>query len=250
VRLGFEIEPQTEAYIRYAIDSGVYDRSLLENDRAPALQTRLKAELKHILQALYWERALQLLASLGALQCLHPNLTLDEQLWRQVRLVDRWLRRFDPNKTLEHWQMRLEVLIAHLAPEERSKVAKNLQLPLDSIERLHELAQAQANVVESLTTSQLTSEVVQLLRSYKLPTLVLLAVRSSRAVRRKIWQYLTIWAHIQSPLNGNDLKQLGYKPGPQYRQILDALLAATLDQVIHDQTDAKAFLAKNYPLES
>ncbi|HEY9638257.1 MAG TPA: CBS domain-containing protein [Coleofasciculaceae cyanobacterium] len=250
VRLGFQIESQTEAYIRYAIDSGVYDRSLLENDRAPALQTRLKAELKHILQALYWERALQLLASLGALQCLHPNLTLDEQLWRQVRLVDRWLRRFDPNKTLEHWQMRLEVLIAHLAPEERSKVAKNLQLPLDSIERLHELAQAQADVVESLTTSQLTSEVVQLLRSYKLPTLVLLAVRSSRAVRRKIWQYLTIWAHIQSPLNGNDLKQLGYKPGPQYRQILDALLAATLDQVIHDQTDAKAFLAKNYPLES
>jgi tRNA nucleotidyltransferase (CCA-adding enzyme) len=249
VRLGFQIEPQTEAYIRYAIESGVYDRLLLENGKAPALQTRLKAELKHILQESYWEKALQLLASLEALRCLHSTLTLDEQLWWQVRLVDRWLRRFDPHKSLEHWQMRLEVLIAHLAPEERAKVAENLQLPLDSIERLKQLAQAQAIVVESLPASKRPSEVVRLLSSYKLPTLVLLAVQSPRAVRRKIWQYLTTWANVQAPLNGNDLKQLGYKPGPQYREILDALLAATLDRVIQDKSDAKAFLAEHYPLK-
>ena len=249
VRLNFQIEPQTEAYIRYAIESGVYERSLLENSKAPALQTRLKAELKHILQAPYWEKALQLLASLGALRCLHSTLKLDEQLWRQVRLVDRWLRRFDPDRSLEHWQMRLEVLIAHLPPEERSKVANNLQLPLESIERLQQLAQAQANVVKSLPTCKLKSEVVRLLRPYKLPTLVLIAVQSPRSIRRKLWEYLTTWANVQAPLNGNDLKQLGYKPGPQYRQILDALLEATLDRVIQDESDAKAFLAEHYSLE-
>jgi tRNA nucleotidyltransferase (CCA-adding enzyme) len=250
VRLGFQIEPQTEAYIRYAIESGVYERSLLENTKVPALQTRLKAELKYILQTPYWERALQLLASLGALKCLHPTLELDDQLWWQVRLVDRWLRRFDPDKSLEHWQMRLEVLIAHLAPEERAAVARNLQLPVDSIERLEQLAQAQADLAESLQASQLKSEVVGRLRLYQLPTLVLLAVQSRRSIRRKIWQYLTNWANIQPPLNGNDLKQLGYKPGPQYRQILDTLLAATLDQVIQNEADAKAFLAEHYPLNS
>jgi tRNA nucleotidyltransferase (CCA-adding enzyme) len=250
VRLGFQIEPQTEAYIQYALESGVYERSLAENAKAPALQTRLKAELKYILQAPYWEGALQLLASLGALRCIHPTLTLDEELWRQVRLVDRWLRRFDPQKSLEHWQMRLEVLIAHLAPEERAKVAKNLQLPIDSIERLQQLAQAQAEVVESLGALKLNSEIVQLLRQYKLPTLVLLAVRSPRRVRRKLWQYFSFLADVQAPLNGNDLKRLGYKPSPHYREILDGLLAATLDGVIHNQADAKAFLAQHYPLRS
>ncbi len=249
VRLNFQIEPQTEAYIRYALESGVYERSLLENNKAPALQTRLKAELKHILQAPYWEKALQLLAFLGALRCLHPTLKLDEQLWWQVRLVDRWLRRFDPNQSLEHWQMRLEVLIAHLAPEERAKVSHNLQLPLDSIERLQQLAQAQANVVESLPTCRLKSKVVSMLRPYKLPTLVLIAVQSPRAIRRILWQYLTTWANVEAPLNGNGLKQLGYKPGPKYRQILDALLEATLDRVIENESDAKAFLAEHYPLE-
>ena len=248
VRLEFQIEPQTEAYIQYALESGVYERSLAENAKAPALQTRLKAELKYILQAPYWEGALQRLASLGALRCIHPTLTLDEELWRQVRLVDRWLRRFDPQKSLEHWQMRLEVLIAHLAPEERAKVAKNLQLPIDSIERLQQLAQAQAEVVESLGALKLNSEIVQLLRQYKLPTLLLLAVRSPRGIRRKLWNYFSFLADVQAPLNGNELKRLGYKPGPQYREILDALLAATLDGVIHNQADAKSFLAEHYPL--
>lgn len=247
VRLGFEIEAQTEAYIRYAMESGVYERSLSQNDKAPALQTRLKAELKHILQAPYWKRALQLLASLGALRCIHPTLQLNETLWWQVRLVDRWLQRFDPTRRLEHWQMRLEVLLAYLAPEERAAVAENLQLPLDSIERLQQLAQAQAQVLESLPNTKRPSEVVWLLRPYKLPTLVLMAIQAPRIIRRTLWKYLTTWADIQAPLNGNDLKKLGYKPGPQYRAILDKLLAATLDGMIQDETEAKAFLSKHYP---
>lgn len=247
VRLGFEIEPQTEAYIRYAMESGVYERSRSQNDKAPALQTRLKAELKHILQAAYWNRALQLLASLGALRCIHPSLQLNETLWWQVRLVDRWLRRFDPTRRLEHWQMRLEVLLAYLAPEERAAVAENLHLPLDSIERLQQLAPAQARVEQSLPNIQHPSAVVWLLRPYKLPTLVLMAIQVPRTIRRTLWKYLTTWADIQAPLNGNDLKKLGYKPGPQYREMLDALLAATLDGIVQDETEAQAFLQKHYP---
>jgi len=256
VRLGFEIESQTESYIRYAIESGVYDRSLVENNKAPALQTRLKAELKYILQAPYWEVALQMLAFLGALKCLHASLELDENLWSQVRLLDRWLRHFDPQKTLTHWQLRLEVLIAYLAPDARNLVATNLQLPVDSIERLRQLAQVQATVVESLPQCQRQSEVVRLLRQYELPTLMLIAVKSQRQVRRKIWQYLTCWANVQPPLNGNDLKALGYKPGRQYREILEALLAATLDGELsiseaspeEIRTRAKAFVTEHYPL--
>ena len=58
VRLGFEIETQTEGYIRYAINSGVYDRTARAHPKTPALQTRLKAELKYLLQTSYWQPAL------------------------------------------------------------------------------------------------------------------------------------------------------------------------------------------------
>ncbi|PMB43384.1 poly(A) polymerase [Fischerella thermalis CCMEE 5330] len=249
VRFGFKIEQQTEEYIRYAINSGVYDRTTKENHKTPALQTRLKAEIKHILEATYWQAALELLGDLGALQCIHPSLkTLDEELLRQLRLLERCLRKFDPEQILlTHWQMRLEAMIAYLAPAYRAKVAKNLQLQEDSIERLQKLAQAQIEITNALPTCQLPSQVVKLLRAYDLPMLILVALHSSRPIRKLLWHYLTVWANIEPILNGNDLKKLGYKPGPQYRQMLDELLAATLDGEIRDRTQAEKFLAQHYP---
>ncbi|MBC1222916.1 CBS domain-containing protein [Nostoc sp. UCD121] len=247
VRFGFQIEPQTEEFIRYAINSGVYDRTSQENTKTPALQTRLKTELKHILEAPYWKSALQLLDNLGALQCIHPTLNLDAELLRQLRLLERCLRRFDAEQTLIHWQMRLEALIAHLTPEYRAKVAQNLQLQDDSTVRLKNLVQNFSQVIECLPTFQRPSQVVQLLRQYDLPMLILIALQSPREIRHQIWEYLTVWANVQPLLNGNDLKKLGYKPGPQYRQILDDMLAATLDRVIKDKTEAEEFLAQHYP---
>ena len=247
IRFGFQIEPQTEEFIRYAINSGVYDRTAQENSKTPALQTRLKTELKHILEAPYWKSALQLLDNLGALQCIHPTLKLDAELLRQLRLLERCLRRFDAEQTLMHWEMRLEALIAHLAPQYRAKVAKNLQLQEDSIKRLQNLASAQTEVMESLPKCQSPSQVMQLLRQYDLPMLILIAVQSPRSLRHQIWEYLTVLANVQPLLNGNDLKKLGYTPGPQYRQILDDVVAATLDGVIKDRTEAEEFLAQHYP---
>ncbi|MBE9008104.1 CBS domain-containing protein [Fortiea sp. LEGE XX443] len=247
VRFGFQFEPRTEEYIRYAINSGVYDRTAQNNSKTPALQTRLKTELKHILEASYWKSALQLLDNLQALQCIHPTLTLDAELLRQLRLLERCLQRFDPQPTLIHWQMRLEALIAHLAPKYRAKVAQNLQLQEDGIQRLQNLALAQAEVIEFLTQSQRPSQVVQLLRKYDLPMLILIALQSPRSLRQQIWHYLTVLAHIQPILNGNDLKNLGYKPGPLYRQILDDLLVVTLDGLIKNKTEAEQFLIKHYP---
>ncbi len=246
VRLEFAIEPQTEEYIRYAIESGIYHRLRAENTLAPALTTRLRAELKYILEAHYWKRALQLLASLSALRCLHPTLELDEQLWWQIRCVTRWLRWLDPENALSHWLIRLEVLIAHLEPSERGKIATNLQLPKDSIQRLKQLGQVQREVTESLPNCHCPSEVVKLLRQYKLAGLILVAVRSPRNIRRTIWRYLTQWSKVQPLLNGNDLKALGYKPGPQYKPILDDLLTATLDGKISDRAEAERFLSENY----
>ncbi len=242
VRLGFEIEPQTQEYIRYAISSGIFDYPEASQPR-PALQTRLKAELKYILQAPYWQMALQLLNDLGALKCIHPTLELDEQVWRQLRLLERGLSRFDPQHSLDRWLLRLEVLIAHVEVKARTLVAKNLHLPLDSIQQLEALERLQAEVKN---LPDVPSQVVQLLRQYDSITLILVALPNQR-IRRQIWQYFTHWANVQPLLNGNDLKALGYEPGPQFKQILAQLLVATLDGVISDRTTAVAFVTKKYP---
>ncbi|MEG4054632.1 MULTISPECIES: CBS domain-containing protein [unclassified Microcoleus] len=305
VRLGFEIEPQTEGYIRNALASGIYYRIQGENGRAPALETRLKSELKYILQAPYWKVALQMLGDLQALRCIHPSLELDRELWRQLRLLDRCLQgrrkkgsatdyvtdvtdvkevrkkeegrgkkkegrgkkeQTIPNSqfpipdaqfpmpnspfpiiNIPDWQMRLEVLIAYLAPEYRGKVAANLQLPADSIKRLEVLEAGKNELAENLPNCELPSQLVLLLRNYELPVLIAIALQSPRSARRQLWEYLTKWANVEPPLNGNDLKALGYKPGPGFKRMLDDLLAAKLDGNLGDRAAAISFLAQRYP---
>ena len=87
-----------------------------------------------------------------------------------------------------------------------------------------------------------------MLRKYDLPMLIFVALQIPRSMRRRIWHYLTVLSNIEAPLNGNDLKKMGYKPGPQYKQILDDLLTATLDREVSDKSSAEEFLNNNYPI--
>lgn len=248
VRLGFIIEAQTLAYIEYAIESGVY-QELREGDKlAPALTTRLKAELKYILTAGYWKGAVKLLASTQALKCLHPQLQLTPQLWWQIRYGDRWLRCLDSLIQYPHWLIRLEILIASLNPEAAVKLAISLHLPKDSIDRLSNLTSREETIKANLPNCQRHSEIYWLLHPWDYVDLLLVAIRSAPPVRRQIWQYLTNLVQVKAPLNGNDLKALGYKPGPQYKIVLDQLLTATLDGEIRTPQEAEALVHQFFRL--
>ncbi|MGV0023486.1 CBS domain-containing protein [Phormidesmis priestleyi] len=248
VRLGFEIEPQTEGYIRHAIASGIYEQiqKVAGQISAPALQTRLKSELKYILQAPYWKAALEKLADLQALRCIHPSLKLDRELSWQLRFVEKLIP--CGLQPLAPWQLRLEVLIAHLDPGDRLPVAQNLQLASDSRDRLSQLETVREHLVKNLPHCHRPSQIARLLKPYDLPMLMLVMVKSPRSIRKQIWRYLTVWSAVKPAIDGKDLQRLGYKPSPQFKQILDDIWAATLDGEVSDRSQAEAFLAHHYPL--
>jgi tRNA nucleotidyltransferase (CCA-adding enzyme) len=249
IRLGFKFESQSAEYIRVAIASGIYDRTAQSHAKTPALQSRLKTELKYLFQVSYWSATLDLLNDFGALQCIHPTLQLDPAFRFQLQLLDRCLKKFDSQQQLTHWQVKLELLIAQLAPSYRSTVAQNLQLPPDSINRLENLDRVEADLRDLIRAGQRVSQLVSRLREDDLELLILVAARIQNLfIRRQIWRYITEWRHIQPILNGNDLQALGYKPGRQYRQILDGLLVATLDGEISDRSTAEKFLAQHFKL--
>lgn len=246
VRLGFTLEVQTEQFIRHAIASEVYQRLQNQTAKLPALQTRLKAELHYILEATYWEPALTLLDDLGALVCLHPDLTMTAALWQQIRRLSRWLTQVDQLSSLVPWLMRLELLITVITPEQREKVAAYLQLPQVSTDRLARLAKAEADLLEKLPQCDRPSQIAYLLQPLDIEMLLLISVRHVQQIGKSIWQYLTQWSRVKPVLDGNDLKKLGYRPGPQYRDMLNDLLAATLDGVVEDRESAIAFLTEKY----
>ncbi len=51
-------------------------------------------------------------------------------------------------------------------------------------------------------------------------------------------------------LNGEDLIAAGYRPGPEFREMLDRLMDAQLEGVLTDKAGALEYLRENFPPES
>lgn len=247
VRLGFHLDRQTEDYIRYALESGVYERHRHGDQPVPALTTRLRSELRYLLQAPYWGQALEQLHHLGALGCLHRDLRLTPSLRRQLRWLDRLLP-FVSGGEVEPWLLRLELLLTSLPQGDRRTVAQNLHLPKDSIDRLDQWDDRQAQIAQHPPQTLPLSQWVAICRPLSWGMLLLLTVQSDPPLRAYLLRYLGQWSAIGAPLTGEDLKALGYKPGPQFKTMLADLLAARLDgQLAGDRATAFAYLQHHYP---
>jgi tRNA nucleotidyltransferase (CCA-adding enzyme) len=250
VRLGFVIEPQTEQYIRYAISSGVYAQTQAINGKTPALQTRLKAELTYLLSANEWAASLRQLSGLGALACIDSALEMTPSLWRQLRRMDRWLNKFD-NKYLGKaqpcWLMLLQLIIAQLEPSSRDRVAINLDLGAQSQRLLKNLHLWEADLLKRLPQAQRPSDRYSLLQAYSCCELLVMGDRHPYTLGPQIWQHIVRPSHQPPLLTGETLKQLGYKPGPLFRDILNAVNMLALDGELTTPQAAEAYVLSHYP---
>lgn len=246
-RLEFEIGEHTERYIRHAIASGIYTQVQLGEGKAPALQSRLQNELKYIFETPHWARALHLLANLDALQCIHPQLQIDRLWWRRIHLTNHWHAIFDAHhQRIKPWLLILEVLIAALPASERCQVAANLHLPELSQQRLQRLDSIVQHLAEQAPTAP-PSHISALLAPHSLSQLLLVAAYSSSRVRGWLWRYLHNWSMQKPLLTGKDLIQLGYKPGRQFKEMLAAIWAATLDGELKSPEQAQLWVQQFFP---
>ncbi len=67
---------------------------------------------------------------------------------------------------------------------------------------------------------------------------------------RKLEEYGTEEIHPPPLLGGDDLIAMGYKPGPQFREILTAVEDAQLDGTIRTKEEAEELVSTRFPRES
>ena len=239
IRLDFDIEAQTIQYIYNATKNQTYDHLKLEVNIIPSLTIRLKNELRSILQSNSWRKSLELLSCFGALYYLYPGLILNCEILRQMRYVSRLMKYSDPHHKTIKWLLLLEILLSSIPLKERKIIAINLQLPSKSIKRLSEIQNINKEINQGLRKYSKISDKVNLLNKFYWIDLILVAAQSKKEIRYFIWRYFTKLSKISSPLNGSDLKNIGYLPGPRYKEALTILLDKTLDGEIKTKQEAK-----------
>jgi tRNA nucleotidyltransferase (CCA-adding enzyme) len=250
VKLNFKIEAQTKIYIQYAIESGVY-RDLRKSKQAiPSLTTRLKEEFKLSLESPYWAKVVKMLGDLNALTCISENLNLDSKLWWNLRYSSRLLKVLDLQKTVPHWLIRLEILLGSIADEaEKIFSANSLVLPKDSINRMENMNKTVLLVQDRLAFLNAPSAIYQFLNRFKFVELLILLPQVSKSNRRKIWIYLINYSKRKSLLSGEDLKELGYRPGPRFKKILEQVFLAALDDQIHSKNEAIQLVKEKFAID-
>ncbi len=244
VRLGFELEAQTEQLIRIAVSSGVYTRSRSEHEKVPALQSRLKAELKYLLEEAGWEKSLVKLDDLGALACLDAGLAITPKLLRQLRRLGRWVRKFEVDQP--QWLLMLELVLSQLETDKSDRVACSLNLAAQSQHRLHNIHAWEAHLTEQMRQVTRPSEVYELLRSHSRAELLLMAARHPRTLGPSIWRYINRLAVVPALINGATLKRLGYSPGPRFKKILADIHHHQLDGRLATAKSAEQYVLSRY----
>ncbi len=71
--------------------------------------------------------------------------------------------------------------------------------------------------------------------------LYMMAVAKKEAVKKSISHFFTDLRRMKALLKGRDLEKMGLKPGPVYRQVLEAVLDARLDGAIKSKNDEIEF---------
>jgi tRNA nucleotidyltransferase (CCA-adding enzyme) len=233
VRLKFKIEPGTLKQLK----SSLRFTKQISGER-------IRRELEVALEEEKRAQVLQQMQQLGVFKSIHPGLK-----WQPS--IAALFRRPIPSSTLRVWGLDnvtftdicFILWFAHLPASAIAAITDRLRFTAD----LRAAAVAAARLTASepsfkkLSVSRL---VFALEREPPIAVFALYLLNSNNKFGQRLHRYAKEWRHVRSQLDGNDLKKLGLKPGPDYRNILERLRSARLDGEIKNVAQEKALLKK------
>jgi tRNA nucleotidyltransferase (CCA-adding enzyme) len=233
-RLGFRLDSRSAELIADAL-------SLLKRVSGD----RIRHELELIFDEPEPERALSRLDELGVLAHVQPNLHCDR--WLQARY--RTLREeLDPGiwglKPQDTSFLHLALLAYRLGDTELEELIGRLKIGRDDADDLR-LLPGLKEALAHLGKVRRPSAVYRLLQPHPARILAVAWVATDRKQEReRLLRYQTEWRLVEAEMTGDDLKALGLKPGPLFRQLLGALRDARLDGKVSTREEEMVLVGK------
>ena len=78
--------------------------------------------------------------------------------------------------------------------------------------------------------------------------LYLMTIARKRFIQQAVSLFVTQLRKVKPLVSGDELKSLGYIPGPQFRAMLNHLIERQLDGEISTHPEAIAFIRASYPI--
>ncbi len=186
----------------------------------------------------------------GLLKIIHPALKWDTFMQARFEAVNKVLAWHDLlflDETYQRWAVYFLALVGRLGVKTCADVCHRLEMPPGERRLFCRQRAAAAScllwlernlpVKNSVIHRKLSSFPIEL-------TLYMMAVTRHEAVKRAISLYFTRLRGITVSVSGKDIRRMGIPPGPVYREILQAVLAARLDGRLKTRQDELDFIAR------
>jgi tRNA nucleotidyltransferase (CCA-adding enzyme) len=184
---------------------------------------------------------------------LRPHLKIDRRfihVMTQAEKAIAWFRLLylpEQDKQCECWTVRLLALFSRSRELELRRFCDRFEAP----PRLRRLLLERKIKSEQIAAEMLRhsflkpSEIYWLLRELDNEGLLcLMVIARKKHIQEAVSRYVTSLRDIRPLLNGQDLLELGLKPGPQFRPLLNQIIEAQLDGEINGREEAMVLVKK------
>ena len=234
-RLGFQIEVRTLELLQGALD--LLDRVSGE---------RILHELLLILREPEPERALSRLDALGVLRQIHPELRADGWVVRRM-IALRQAREGTPWERLQPAEVHyLGILTFRMDQAALEQLITRLRIPGQLVSTLRQVELLRRTRLPLLEQPQRPSRLYELLAPFDPHSLLIGWLGSEdETVRAQLAQFQSELRDVQPIIDGHYLRRVfKLRPGPIYRQIIDALRGARLDGQVLTLEDEHAWVER------
>ncbi len=235
-RFGFRLGKDTAALIAGAVKMNLFHR---------LSGHRLLGELKLLFSEREPRRSITRMVELGLLRFIHPKLSWSDRLDRLLAALEEavdWYRLLYLDRKMDVWLVYLMGLL-ELLPEPAAKdLLKRFPFSEQEATTLKLARVGSHKLIRRLASkrSLKPAEVYHLLSGLSDETLLLLMAKSKgEMVKRQVSAFLTTYQHVKPIMTGTDLKAMGLKPGPKFKQILERLHDARLNGDIKTEAEER-----------
>ncbi len=247
-RMHFTIAPHTSRLINSAVKMKLFGKDI---------EPRFFTELKLIFSEENPIPSIERLAELHLFQFLwpdlKPHLKVDRRfnhILNQAHRAVAWYRLLYLEYPLKTWKVYLLAIMGR----SKNQTLKKFCLRFNLSEKLSNELVTEKSFSDKIANQlyrkrDLTNSYIywQLHELREEGLLYLMAIARKTEIKVAVSRYVTTLRKIKTDLDGVDLKEIGYRPGPSYKKMLNKLLSARLDGLVNNREDELAFLRHRYP---
>ncbi len=240
-RLDFRLEKETTSLLNNVVKNGLIHR---------LSKTRLFKEFVALLSEKEPRKGMERLAKFDLLPFIHPQMRWSPPLARVFKAVERSLERYtllNLDQPIDSWVVYWMALMNVLPPQAVRDTLHRLPFPRRQTKKLQWVGRGSTLLLRQLGKRPVPkpAQIYRTLCDLPDEALIFLMAKSqSESVKRQISAFLTTYQRIHPLLNGTDLKAMGFKPGPQFRNILEKLLDARLNGEVNTVSEERDFVRK------